>query len=134
MNSESAQMIEGFGAHINTGILTRILQKRGGAYRTVAPLADKIVELEGWGKLHLQAAALRADMVIIIEYKVLMTLQRMGKIEEILPHCSERMRGVMERVLDGHCEYLYQLSQEVTAMFGTDATNRLMSVDHSGDY
>jgi hypothetical protein len=130
LNAETASMVQAFGGHINTSILSRILRGRGGTHRIVSPLADRIIELDGWAKLFLHAACLQADMSVISSYKNLMSSVRLDKFQKAIKFASDETQDLATRDLAAKRKSLFQNSQIMIENFASHALAMLMGSDN----
>lgn len=125
LSRETSGIIESFGGHFNQNVLTRLLHRRGSSHRLQAPLADRVLEFEGWGKLHLAVAALQADMVPIISFKIMKVANRLDRMQQVSEKLSDESRELMQDVFDLGRKNLHRIAEELVESFGADAQNRL---------
>jgi hypothetical protein len=126
LNAETASMVQAFGGYINTNVFDRILRGRGNAFRIVSPLSDRVIEIEGWGKLHLHVSCLQTDMSVIIAYKTFSISVRLDKIQQAMAYGSTETQELMTRILAVQREHLFQISQKLIEFFGSQTIDMLM--------
>jgi hypothetical protein len=126
MSAETASLFEGLGSYIKPDGLWQTLMRRGSSHRLLVPLADRALEELGWAKLHLNNAALQADLVPMISYKILSISVRLDKIQQVLESTSVETQELMAEVLKAHRKRLIQISQNLMENFGAHADNRLL--------
>lgn len=126
MSAETSSMFEGLGTYIKPDGLWQTLTRRGSSHRLLVPLADRALEDLGWAKLHLNNAALQADLAPMISYKILSISVRLDKIQKVLESTSVETQELMAKVLKAQRDHLLQISQKLVENFGAHADNRLL--------
>jgi hypothetical protein len=95
ITDEDAQIITGISQHVEGGLFHQIARRRGGSWRLVAALADRVVQFEGLAKIHMAVAMQTQNMDIALALKSMSTLQRLEHILNVCGGESPAIRAIM---------------------------------------
>lgn len=131
ITDEDAQLITSISQHVDGGLFHQIARRRGGSWRLVAALADRIAQIEGVAKIHISTAMQVQNIEIGIALKSMSTLQRLEYIRKVCDEESPELQTLMAEGITRAQERVLAVWEKAPQDFLRDV-NRRMGLDYYG--
>lgn len=100
MDDRTAALIAGVGRHIQKDTFRGIARRRGGSWRMVSGLADRVNQFEGLALIYLIGGSIGTDLIKQAPIMALETHMQLDGVLALVQHRgSEQTREAMERLI-----------------------------------